>query len=66
MRYSSDGKKLGYIWQVHPDFDPFANWREYWAENKRQKAQLVNKQNHKVKIKRQDPYGYGLGKYQGD
>ena len=64
MRYAADGTPLGYLWQTHPDFDPFAEWRERWkkqpapAKPKTKKAQPSYGSTN--------PYGYGEGRYMGD
>ena len=46
----------------HPDFDPFASWREGWEKNEKQPEQ-EKKVETKVKPKTLDPYHHA---YQED
>ena len=62
MYYSKDGTPLGYLWQTHPDFDPFVEWRKGW-KTKRTKAKP---KNVKVLKKSFPDYGYGGDSYMGD
>ena len=69
MRYSDCGQELGYIWQVHPEFDPFHAWREKWAADKRraeEEAKNPKPQPKPQQPTKPNPYGYGQGKYMGD
>jgi hypothetical protein len=65
MHYADDGTPLGYIWQCAKGYDPFAEWREGWAETKRL-AKEAEKQPNKKPKKVLPDYGYGKGRYMGD
>ena len=64
MRYADDGTPLGYLWQTHPDFDPFAAWRERW--NRKPDPDKPEPTKPKPSYENPNPYGYGEGRYMGD
>ena len=63
MRYADDGTPLGYLWQTHPDFDPFADWREGW---RKKPGPAKPEPKPEPSTANSNPYGYGEGRYMGD
>lgn len=64
MHYAADGTPLGYLWQTHPDFDPFAGWREHWNRSPDPKPKPKPKKESTTPPS--IDYGYGQGRYMGD
>ena len=63
MVYSDKGQPLGYVWQTHKDFDPFADWRERWSRKPMQGP--MKPVVYKPRDISED-MGYGSDRYQGD